>query len=229
MIEHDAEIRGLVRYGLEQQGFDVLEASSGSEGIEMAIRSRVGAVLLDMDVADADGLAVIRRFRERSRIPILALAGQATSGSAISALDHGANDYIAKPFNLEELAARLRAAQRSSTPSAPDIFHSGSFSMDLKKRVVKVGDRAVNLSATEYSLLQLLVRHAGTLLTHAQILRAIWGSKMLDKVSCLRVYIPALRKKLETPPEPDLFVTERAIGYRLVIREPCSQCDEFGG
>jgi two-component system KDP operon response regulator KdpE len=204
---------------LEQQGFDVLEASTGGEGIETALRCRPSAILLDMGVTDADGLAVIQRLREWSRIPILALSGRPDGPGVISALDHGANDYLPRPFSVEELAARLRAAQRFAPPPAPEIFQSGSFSLDLTNRTVKVGSMAVSLSATEYSLLHLFVRNAGKLLTHTQILGEVWGSEMLDKVNYLRVYILALRKKLETPPEPDLFVTERSVGYRLVIRE----------
>src|SRR5579862_1567073 len=227
LVEHDSEIRGLVRFGLEQQGFNVLEASTGSEGIEIALRQQAGAVLLDMGVIDVDGLEVIERLRAASHIPILALSGRTGSSSAISALDHGANDYIARPFSVEELAARLRAAQRYAPPPAPEVFHSGSFSLDPTRRMVRVGTRAVKLSVTEYSLLRLFVRHAGIVVTHAQILRSIWGSEMLDKVSYLRVYMLALRKKLECPPEPDLFVTERGVGYRLVVRALSSECREL--
>ena len=227
LVERDAQIRGLVRFGLEQQGFHVLEASTGREGIEIALHDQLGAVLLDMGVTDVDGLEVIERLREVGHIPILALSGRTGSSSAISALDHGANDYIARPFSVEELAARLRAAQRFVPPPAPEIFRSGSFSLDLTRRTVKVGTRTVNLSATEYSLLQLFVRHAGRVVTHAQILGAVWGSEMLDKVNNLRVYMRALRKKLECPPESDLFVTERGVGYRLVVREPSSECREL--
>jgi two-component system KDP operon response regulator KdpE len=227
LIEHDSEIRGLVRFGLEKQGFHVLEASTGSEGIEIALRDQADAVLLDMGVTDVDGLEVIERVRGESRIPILALSGRAGSSSAIKALDRGANDYIARPFSVEELAARLRAAQRCLPPPAPKIFHSGSFSLDLMRRTVTVGNSVVNLSATEYSLLQLFVRHAGLVITHTQILRAVWGSDMLDKVNYLRVYMLALRRKLACPSEPDLFVTERGVGYRLVVREPSSEGREL--
>jgi len=220
LIEHNAEIRGLVRFGLERQGFNVLEAGTGSEALEMAARCRPWAVLLDLGITDVSGLAVIQRLREWSAIPILALASHQGIPGAVSALDHGANDYLARPFSLEELGARLRALRRSAPAPAPETFRSGSVSVDLASRTVKVGDRAVNLSATEYSLLHLFVRHAGRVLTHAQILGAVWGSEMVNKVAYLRVYLLALRKKLETPTEPGLFVTERSVGYRLVVREP---------
>jgi two-component system KDP operon response regulator KdpE len=227
LVDHDAEIRGLVRFGLEQQGFDVLEASTANECIEMAIGRRPGAILLDMGVTDSDGLEVVKRLREWSHIPILALSGRNASSSAISALDTGANDYITRPFNVEELAARLRAALRCAPPPTPEIFRSGSLSVDLTNRTVKVGSRTVGLSVTEYSLLRLFVRHAGRLLTHAQILREVWGSELVDKVEYLRVYLLALRRKLKIPSEPDLFLTERGVGYKLMVREPSGECREL--
>ena len=218
LVVRDSEIRGLLRYGLEQQGFDLLEAGTGSEGIEIANKLRPRSVLLDMDVARPDGVAVIRSLRESTRIPILALAGRENRLKPADVLDHGANDFIGRPFDIEELSARLRAAQRNAPPSLPEIFRSGSLLVDLTRRVVEVGGRAVKLTATEYSLLHLFIRHAGMVLTHAQILREIWGAEMLDKISYLRVYLLALRKKLSNPPEPDLFLTEPGIGYRLVVR-----------
>ncbi len=219
LIEHDPEIRGLVKFGLEQQGFEILEAGTAKEGIELAVLHRPGVVLLAMDIPDGGGLAVIMRLREWSQIPILALSGRTDDPGPISALDHGATDYIVRPFKMAELSARLRAAQRRLPSPDLEMFHSGSLIVDLTSRTVKVANRQVNLSATEYSILQLFVRHAGKVLTHAQILREVWGAEMLDKVQYLRVYLLALRKKLETPSEPDLFLTERAVGYRLVIRE----------
>ncbi len=216
LVERDAEIRGLVRYGLEREGFHVMEACTGREAESPALRGRVGAILLDMDAAGADGPAFIRRLRERSAVPILALAGRIHRTGAVSALDHGANDYIARPFNIGELSARIRAAQRFTPPEA-ETFQSGSLSVNFTNRTLKVGERTVKLSATEYSLLQLFARHAGKALGHAQILREVWGAEMTDKVNYLRVYMRALRKKLENPAEPELFVTER-FGYRMVVR-----------
>lgn len=219
LVVPDFEIRGLLRYGLEQQGFDLLEAGTGSEGIEIATRRRPRSVLLDMDVARPDGVAVIRSLREATRIPILALAGRENRLKAADVLDHGANDFINRPFDIEELSARLRAAQRNAPPPLPEVFRSGSLIVDLTRRVVEVAGRAVKLTATEYSLLHLFIRNPGMVLTHAQILREIWGAEMLDKISYLRVYMLTLRKKLANPPEPELFLTEPSIGYRLVVRD----------
>ena len=219
LIAPDGELRSLVREGLEDQGFKVFEASGGREGIETAIRDRPRAVLLDMDVEGPDAMEVIKRLREWSHIPILALSSRAEASEAIAVLDQGANDYIPKPFSLGEVSARLRAAQRFAPPCPPEVFKSGSLTVDLTNRTVQIGKRVVNLSATEYSLLNLFVRHAGKVLTHAQILSEVWGSEMRNRVNYLRVYLRFLRKKLENPFEPSLFITRRAVGYGIAIRE----------
>jgi two-component system KDP operon response regulator KdpE len=219
LIVDDLEVRGLLRFGLRQQGFALREASTGAEGIEFAGTTRIGSVLLDMDVDDPDGLEVIKKLRELTQIPILALAGRVNRVGAVDALNHGANDFISRPLDIEELSARLRAAGRYGPPPPPEIFRSGSLIVDLTRRIVKVGERIVSLTATEYSLLHLFIRHAGMVLTHTQILREVWGSEMVNKVNYLRVYLLALRRKLENPPEPDLLLTERSVGYRLVLRE----------
>ncbi len=220
LIVDDLEIRGLLRFGLKQQGFALREASTAGEGIQFAATTRLGSVLVDMDVDDPDGLEVIKKLRELTRIPILALAGRVNRVGAVEALNHGANDFITRPLNIEELSARLRAAGRYGPPPAPEIFRSGSLIVDLTRRIVKVGERIVRLTAIEYSLLNLFIRNAGIVLTHTQILREVWGSEMLHKVNYLRVYLLALRRKLEDPSEPELLLTERSVGYRLVIREP---------
>jgi two-component system KDP operon response regulator KdpE len=219
IIGPDAEARQLLRVGLERQGFIAREAANGSEGVGVAKLYRPGAVLLDMEVADPGGLEVIHGLREWSQIPILVLSGKAAASEAVTVLDQGANDYIAKPFSIEELSARLRAAQRFAPPSPPEIFKSGSLTVDLTNRTVQVGNSSVNLSVTEYSLLHLLVRHAGKVLTHAQILSEVWGAEMRNRVNYLRVYLRFLRKKLENPFEPSLFITQRAVGYGIAIRE----------
>lgn len=219
LVVRDSEIRGLLRYGLQRQGFDLFEAGTGSEGMEIATKNRPGSILLDMDVSHPDGVAVLRSLHQSTRIPILALAGRVNRLRPVDALDQGASDFIGRPFDIEELSARLRAAQRNAPAPLPEVFRSGSLIVDFTRRMVEVGGKIVKLTATEYSLLHLFVRHAGMVLTHAQILREIWGSEMLDKTSYLRVYLLSLRKKLESPDEPDLFVTEQGIGYRLVVRD----------
>jgi two-component system KDP operon response regulator KdpE len=216
----DTEIRGLLGFALMQKGFQIIEASTVAKGIAIVQNGGAGSVLLDLDAADSGGLAAIKKLREVSQVPILALAGRTDATGVVEALDQGANDFIARPFNIEEISARLRVTRRSARAPAPEVFRSGSLIVDLTRRIVRVGERIVKLTATEYSLLRLFVRHAGLVLTHDQILREVWGSEMLGRLDYLRVYLRALRKKLENPLEPDLFLTERAIGYRLVIREP---------
>ncbi len=219
VIEKQSEIRGLLRYCLEQQGYAVVEAAEGREGIEAAIQSRPNAVLLDLDLPDMDGITVLQRLREWSRSFILVLSESGEEPQKLRAFDSGANDYLTRPFSMAELTARLRAAQRFAPPPAPEVFRSGDLSVDLASRTVKVGDRTVNLSATEYSLLQLFIQNAGKVLTHAQILREVWGPRMVSKLEYLRVYLKFLREKLErNPTEPELFLTERSVGYRLAIR-----------
>jgi two-component system KDP operon response regulator KdpE len=218
LIEPDAEVRLGMRRELEKLGFEVLDARSGSEAIETAIRCRPKAVLLDMNVADPDGLTIIQRLREWTNMPILALSAKNDASEAVSVLDHGANDYISKPFRLEVLLARLRAAQRFAPPAPPQLFRSGSLTVDLTNRTVQVASYPVNLSATEYSLLRLFVQHAGKVLTHAHILSEVWGLEMRNQVNYLRVYLRFLRKKLENPCEPSLFITRRAVGYGIAIR-----------
>ncbi|HXJ77025.1 MAG TPA: response regulator transcription factor, partial [Candidatus Dormibacteraeota bacterium] len=155
IVMPDAEIRNLLAFGLKQQRFAVIEAASGDEANELALQWRPCAILLDMELSHGNGLAVLTQLREWSRIPILALAGRQGGPGAIEALDHGASDFILRPFNIEEVSARLRAARRYAPPPAPEVFQSGSLQVDLTSRTVKVAQKTVRLSGTEYSLLQL--------------------------------------------------------------------------
>jgi two-component system KDP operon response regulator KdpE len=218
LIEQDAVFRGFIRRQLEEHRFEVLDVAPGDEGVQAVRYWHAGVVLVDMDIPDPYGLAYIRQLRRASPIPVLALAGQANAFGAVEALNAGASDFIVRPVNFEELGARLRAARRKADEHPPHIFRSGSLTVDLTRRLVTVAHRKVQLSVTEYSLLNLLIANAGCVVSYAQMLREVWGSKMLDKVSYLRVYLVALRKKLEVPAEPDLLVTERSVGYRLVVR-----------
>ena len=220
LVVSDAEIRNLLSFALKQQGFETLEAASGDHANALALQRRPAAILLDMGIDNGEGLAVLKQLREWSPIPILALAGCVGGPGAIEALDNGASDFILRPFNMEEVSARLRAARRYAPPPASEIFQSASLQVDLTSRTVKVAHNNVRLTGTEYSLLQLFVCHAGRVLTHAEILSAVWGTQTLNKLNHLRVYLRALRKKLENPAEPNLFQTEPAVGYRLVVREP---------
>lgn len=221
VIDDELQMRRLLRICLEKNGYSVVEAATGEEGITEAVRCFPDAVLLDLGLPDMEGLAVLKRLREWSQVPVLVVSVRDHEDDKISALDNGANDYVTKPFSTGEMLARLRVARRFVLPATPVApFRSGNLEVDLTTRTVKVKGRKVKLSVTEYSLLHLFVQHAGKVLTHGQILREIWGPNENDKTGSLRVYMAYLREKLEkNPAEPELLVTEPGVGYRLVLAE----------
>ena len=221
VIEDETQIRRLLRVCLERDGYEVVEAPTGEEGIAQAIRHQPDVVLLDLGLPDMEGLIVLQRLREWSKVPIIVVSVRGREDDKITALDNGANDYITKPFSTGELLARLRVIQRYGQPAAnPATFCSGNLQVDLATRTVKVRGRPVRLTATEYSLLHFFVQHAGKVLTHGQLLREIWGSNEPEKTGPLRVYMAYLREKLEAnPAKPELLITEPGVGYRLVVRE----------
>ena len=219
VIEDEPQIRRLLRLCLERNGYQVVEAATGEEGIDQAIGHQPDLVLLDLGLPDTDGLLVLKRIREWSKVPILVVSVRGREDDKIKALDSGANDYITKPFGTGELLARLRVVQRY-TQQSPNrtIFTSGDLQVDLASRTVKVRGRVVRLTATEYSLLHLFIQHAGKVLTHGQLLREIWHSLEEQKTGPLRVYVGYLREKLESDPaKPVLLLTEPGVGYRLAL------------
>jgi two-component system KDP operon response regulator KdpE len=167
-----------------------------------------------------DGVAVLKRLREWSQTPVLVLSVRDREGDKVAALDNGADDYLTKPFGTAELLARLRAVQRRA-PEAQEkpVFVSGDLKVDLATRAVTLKGKEVRLTATEYALLHELVRHAGKVVMHAQLLRSVWGPNAESQSQYLRVYITHLRKKLETPGSGKLIQTEPGIGYRLLVSE----------
>jgi len=221
VIEDEVQIRRLLHVCLERNGYDVVEAASGEGGIDAAIQHQPAIVLLDLGLPDIDGVAVLKRLREWSQVPVVVVSVRNREDDKIGALDSGANDYITKPFSTGELLARLRVVQRYALPRAdPQVFTTGDLSVDLASRTVKLKGQSVKLTATEYSLLTLFVQHAGRVLTHGQLLREVWGSLEVDKTGPLRVYIGYLREKLEpNPAKPQLLVTEPGVGYRLVLQD----------
>jgi two-component system KDP operon response regulator KdpE len=221
IIEADEETRRLLQVSLEKEGYRIIEATTGEQGLEEAIASRPDAVILNLELPGLTGLSVLQRLREWIHVPIMAMTSRANEETKILALDSGANDIISKPFSVEELMARLRAARRHSPASASEeVFQCGALTVDLSRRMVKVRKRRVPLSVTEYSLLRLFVKHAGNVLTYNQILREVWGPHGLNKAECLRVYLRYLRKKLEpNPAKPRFLLTEPGVGYRLAFPE----------
>jgi len=217
VIDDELQIRRLLRICLEGNGYRVLEAATGQEGITQAAQYHPDMVLLDLGLPDMDGVAVLKRLREWSQVPVVVLSVRDREEDKVAALDNGADDYVTKPFSTGELLARLRVAQRHAIPAAGiPLFRSGDLEVDVTARTVKRAGREVKLTATEYSLLRLLVRHAGKVLTHRQILREVWGPSYVEQTHYLRVYVAHLREKLELDPsKPRFILTEPWIGYRF--------------
>jgi two-component system, OmpR family, KDP operon response regulator KdpE len=174
-------------------------------------------VILDLGLPDDDGLRVLERVREWSQVPVLVLSVRSADEDKIALLDRGADDYLTKPFSMGELLARLRVLLRHANPAQEQaLFRAGDLEVDLSRRLVRVQGQPVRLTVTEYALLRLLVRHAGRVLTHRQMLREVWGPIYEDETQYLRVYVAQLRRKLEADPaSPRLIVTEPGVGYRL--------------
>jgi two-component system, OmpR family, KDP operon response regulator KdpE len=217
VIDDEPQIRRLLRVTLEANGYDVVEAAAGTDGLVQAAQCRANVILLDLGLPDMDGLQVLKRLREWSRVPVLILSVRDREQEKAEALDAGADDYVTKPFGTAELLARLRVALRHSEKKDEEpIFRSGPLVVDLADRHVTVDGKEISLTATEYNLLRLLVRHAGKVLTHRFLLREIWGPNAENQNHYLRVYIARLREKLKTGPgQPDILLTESGIGYRL--------------
>ncbi len=218
VIDDEPQIRRLLTLTLEANGYRVVTAERGQEGLVLAAQQAPALVLLDLGLPDLPGTEVLRRLREWTGIPVIILSVQEDETGKIAALDAGADDYVTKPFNGGELLARLRVALRHAEKKAEaPVFHTGHLVVDLASRRVTAAGNEVSLTATEYNLLRLFVRHAGKVLTHRQILREVWGPNSETQTHYLRVYLARLREKLERDPaRPELFVTESGVGYRLV-------------
>jgi two-component system, OmpR family, KDP operon response regulator KdpE len=221
VIDDELQMRRLLRVCLEANDYRVLEAATGAEGIAEAAQHPPDVVILDLGLPDMEGVSVLKRLREWSRVPVVVLSVRDREEDKIAALDNGADDYVTKPFSSGELLARLRVAQRHAIPtSETTVFRSGQLEVDLAARVVKLKSKEVKLTATEYSLLRIFVQHAGKVLTHRQILRDVWGPNYVEQTHYLRVYLAHLREKLEAnPAQPELLITEPGVGYRFVCKE----------
>src|SRR5579862_9054484 len=221
IIDDEIQMRRLIRASLERNGYEVFEAATGEDGITAAIDTQPGVIILDLGLPDIDGMTVLHRLREWSKVPVIVLSVRDRDSDKVLALDSGANDYLSKPFSTNELLARLRVVQRYHQPAAKaSTFMSGHLQVDLASRVVKIRDQALKLPRTEYSLLRYFVQNAGRVLTHSQLLREIWGLEDVEKTARLRVYVTYLREKIETnPAKPELLITVPGVGYRLNIRE----------
>src|ERR1700704_2681541 len=216
VVDDEPPIRKLLRMGLAAHGYEVLEASNGKIALEL-LAQKPSLVILDLGLPDIDGLELLRRIRHQQEgLPIVVLSSRGDEAGKVAALDLGADDYVTKPFGMDELLARMRAALRHQLQVHGErpIFRAGDLSVDLVRRSVKLGDKEVKLSPKEYDLLRLLVQHAGKVLTHKFLLRELWNE--LTDAQYLRVYIRQVRQKIEADPErPQYILTETGIGYRL--------------
>ena len=217
VIDDEPPIRKLLRVGLTAHGYQTIEASSGKMALELLGREPPDLILLDLGLPDMQGHELLRTMRARNdRVPIVVLSSRDDEAGKVQALDSGADDYVTKPFGMDELLARMRAALRHQlqTHGERPIFRVGELSVDLVRRIVKLGDKEIKLSPKEYELLRMLVQHAGKVLTHKFLLNQLWSD--LTDAQYLRVYVRQLRQKIETDPErPHYILTETGIGYRL--------------
>jgi two-component system KDP operon response regulator KdpE len=216
IVDDEPPIRKLLRMGLDTQGYRVIEAADGKSALEH-VREKPDLIILDLGLPDMQGLELLRTIRARNEnVPIVVLSSRDDEVAKVQALDFGADDYVTKPFGMDELLARIRAALRHQLQVQGErpIFRLGDLSVDLVRRIVKVGDKDVKLSPKEYELLRLLVQHAGKVLTHRFLLKELWSD--LTDAQYLRVYVRQLRQKIEADPErPQYVLTETGIGYRL--------------
>jgi two-component system, OmpR family, KDP operon response regulator KdpE len=221
VIEDEPPIRRFLRPSLASQGYRVVEAETGEDGLLQAATRQPDLVVLDLGLPDLDGLEVIRRLREWATVPIIVLSARGGETDKVAALDAGADDYVAKPFAVGELLARARVALRHSVQGrepGESTFTLRHLRVDLGRRRVWLGDVEVRLTPIEYRLLAVLVRHAGKVLTHRQLLQEVWGPGQVEQTHYLRVYMANLRRKLEADPaRPQLLRTEPGVGYRLLV------------
>jgi two-component system, OmpR family, KDP operon response regulator KdpE len=221
VIDDEAPIRKLLRMGLGSQGYEVLEATDSKSALRILSQDKPAVIILDLGLPDVHGLELLQIIRQQDQaLPILVLSSHANEGAKVQALDLGADDYITKPFGMAELLARLRTALRHRLrvegEHAP--FCVGELSVDLVRRIVKIGNRQIQLSPKEYDLLRLFVQHAGKVLTHRFLMNELWDDKMDPQY--LRVYVRQLRRKIEVDPEnPQYVITETGIGYRFKAPE----------
>jgi len=226
VIDDEPQILRAIRTILTEKQFRVTTANRGEEGLTLAATSQPDLIILDLGLPDMDGVEVCTRLREWTQIPIIILSVRDSERDKVAALDMGADDYLTKPFGIEELLARVRVALRHSASrnaaqgAQSKIVKAGSLAIDLAWHIVKRGDEEVKLTGTEYKLLAYLAANHGRVLTHQSILTHVWGEADADHTEYLRVYMRQLRKKLEVDPErPQYILTEPGIGYRFITDE----------
>lgn len=219
VVDDEAPMRRLLVASLEVHGYRTIEADAARTAIERVVSDSPDIVLLDLGLPDADGLEVTARLREWTRVPIIVLSARGLEADKVRALDVGADDYLTKPFGIEELLARIRVAERharSRSDTESPLIVCGPIRVDVARHEVVVDGRPVRLTPTEFALLRLLAQHGGKVLTHRQILREVWGPAATDQTHYVRVHMAELRKKIEAnPSRPRFLMTEQGVGYRL--------------
>jgi two-component system KDP operon response regulator KdpE len=222
VVDDEPQIRKFLRISLGANGHEVIEAGTAAQGIEAARAQKPDLVILDLGLPDMDGQEAISSIRQAGQMPIIVLSVRAREVDKVEALDRGATDYVVKPFGIGELMARLRAAlrRRPEPGSGQPVLHAGSVKMDFARRVITRDGETIRLSKREYDLLRFLASAPGHVLTHKQILNAVWGPAHVEDTAYLRVYINQLRQKLEIDPSsPRIILTELGVGYRLRVCE----------
>jgi two-component system KDP operon response regulator KdpE len=219
VVEDEPQMRKFIRASLTSHGYRIVEAETASEALRLITSHNPQLVLMDLGLPDSDGIDLTKQLREWSRVPIIVISARGREDDKVAALDAGADDYLTKPFGVNELLARMRVAQRHAHGSgtAPaQLFELGELRLDVSRREVTLSGLPVHLTPIEYKLLVLFAEHAGKVLTHRQILKAVWGPSHTSQTHYVRVQMAELRKKIELDPSrPKLLVTEPGVGYRL--------------
>jgi len=224
VVEDELAIRQFLRTALRLQGYSVFEAETGQRGLIEANIRKPDLLILDLGLPDMDGVEVIKAIRAWSTLPIIVLSARSQERQKVDALDLGADDYLTKPFGIDELIARIRVALRHANRKEQsldnDVLVTGGLKVDLSKRLVSVDGREIALTPIQYRLLAVLAKNAGKVMTHRQIMKEVWGPSYVDNVHYVRMYMSQLRHKLETDPaKPQYLVTESGLGYRLKLKD----------
>lgn len=221
VIDDEVQMRKLLEITLQTNHYRVSHATTAKEGMMTAVSHHPDMIILDLGLPDEDGHVVLQKLREWYTNPVIILSVQSSEEDIVKALDSGANDYLVKPFRTGELLARIRSALRSSiSEESNPVITCEDLQIDLSARTVKKKNEVIKVTATEYNLLSLFIRHEGKVLTHQYLLREVWGPGYINQSQYLRVFIAQLRKKIETDPNrPEMIVTESGVGYRFVCKE----------
>ena len=220
LIEDEPQMRRFLRVTLRSQGYRLIEAETGEDGLTQAANRKPAVILLDLGLPDMDGLIVTEKLRDWTATPIIVISAREQERDKVRALDAGADDYLTKPFGVDELLARIRVSLRHTAreeagKDTPD-FRAGELHVDFSRRQVYLAQKEVHLTPIEYRLLTILIRHSDRVVTHNQLLREVWGPRQANQVQYLRVYMAQLRQKLEADPaRPRFFLNEPGVGYRF--------------